>query len=462
MATLEYKSTWTGEQIDEAVGIALDGLIEKTYSELKELKDAGELTPGAKYLLTDYVTKYRQPYTNVIKTADIVQGDITTPESDKYEPLVLTAASTDTFYPIAASLQYPQDIIWYNFDDNKCEDGTTPRKGFIQRRIDTRNNINAPHDWRTILWARFKATAPTWTSGSVTRGQYFSMPAGLLGAGLGITLKDGTPTSASDNKFFMNTYSPLSNYMWTSMSRPFRPIFDKIVYAERYTFNADSTQIQAPIKMNTVMAENIYIGGFPQKNDANLKGLSNIVFRFDNEANKPKDVYIGNGSHNLSIDGYNYGLRIENNCHEMYIGFGSYNLKIGSGSFDNMIFGSAKGTIFNNQCSTNVFYNMDGCVIGSGCTGILMDGSYNKIGAGSGNISIGNGNYNIFNAYTGNISTGSVFNYNVVDSGISNKDMSGISELHGKSYPHRITKESGESVYAIHHVGTTPIYTSIP
>ena len=62
-----YQSIYTGSEIDEAIEIVFDGLIEKTYAELKEIKDAGKLIPGAKYKLTDYVTKYRQPYTNVIK-----------------------------------------------------------------------------------------------------------------------------------------------------------------------------------------------------------------------------------------------------------------------------------------------------------------------------------------------------------------------------------------------------------
>ena len=36
-------------------------LITKTYGELKTLKNAGKLVPGARYLLTDYVTIYRKP-----------------------------------------------------------------------------------------------------------------------------------------------------------------------------------------------------------------------------------------------------------------------------------------------------------------------------------------------------------------------------------------------------------------
>jgi hypothetical protein len=106
-----------------------------TYAELATMVSNNKLTAGKQYLLTDYKTKYRQPTTNVIK------------EVSTTERLVLTANSINSFQLICSSLDFPQDIIYYDFTNNKCEDGTTPRNGIIIRRIDTQMQINCTGDW---------------------------------------------------------------------------------------------------------------------------------------------------------------------------------------------------------------------------------------------------------------------------------------------------------------------------
>ena len=68
-------------------------LIEKTYQELKDLKDSSKLIPGAQYLITDFVTKYRQPYTNVIK-------DTLIPFFDEYDGEFITTLSDKTIFTI--------------------------------------------------------------------------------------------------------------------------------------------------------------------------------------------------------------------------------------------------------------------------------------------------------------------------------------------------------------------------
>ena len=124
------------------------------YEDLKALRDDGELIAGQKYLLTDYRTVYRQDRegTYVDKISAV-------------EPLILTAVSTNEFSSIAYSPSYPQDIIWYNFDNELSPDNSTlfydsvdriskGFKGIIIRRIDTQKNINYSYDWRTMLWWR--------------------------------------------------------------------------------------------------------------------------------------------------------------------------------------------------------------------------------------------------------------------------------------------------------------------
>ena len=135
----------------------IDEYMEFDYEDLKMLRTDGELIAGQKYLLTDYQTVYYQSRPEQTPNfADKVSA---------VEPLVLTAISTDEFSSIAYSPAYPQDVIWYNFDNELSPENTSlfyssvdriskGFKGIIIRRIDTQKNINYSYDWRTMLWWR--------------------------------------------------------------------------------------------------------------------------------------------------------------------------------------------------------------------------------------------------------------------------------------------------------------------
>jgi len=132
----------------------IDDYMAFDYEDLKGLRDGGELIAGQKYLLTDYQTVYRQD-----------RGGTYADKVSAVEPLVLMAISTDEFSSIAYSPAYPQDVIWYNFDNELSPENTTlfysyvdriskGFKGIIIRRIDTQKNIDYSYDWRTMLWWR--------------------------------------------------------------------------------------------------------------------------------------------------------------------------------------------------------------------------------------------------------------------------------------------------------------------
>ena len=138
------------------------------------MKDTSALTPGKRYILSDYATKYMQPDTNIMKTGSV-------------ERLILTAISVNKFAVECSSLDYPNDIIQYNFDMNVCEDGATARTGFILRRYDPIDHLNAPFDWRKMVWARYTPN-PTqysiagvltnyavWTSGAAVPGRIYKV-----------------------------------------------------------------------------------------------------------------------------------------------------------------------------------------------------------------------------------------------------------------------------------------------
>ena len=94
-----YVATQTGGTVQPLI-------IEGTYSEIKALKDAGELIIGTRYLITDFKTRY---------TINKDGADIETFEGP-IEPLIVTANSTSKFSNNATSTLHPKDEIQYTFD----------------------------------------------------------------------------------------------------------------------------------------------------------------------------------------------------------------------------------------------------------------------------------------------------------------------------------------------------------
>jgi hypothetical protein len=174
----------------------IDEYMEFDYEDLKTLRDDGELIAGEKYLLTDYQTVYQQSRPEQTPNfADKVSA---------VEPLVLTAISTDEFSSIAYSPTFPQDVIWYNFDNGLSPDNITlfyssveriskGFKGIIIRRIDTQKNINYSYDWRTMFWWR--------EAGIIAEGEYLTF------SDLATTYNVVSGSNCYNNTFGNNCYN---------------------------------------------------------------------------------------------------------------------------------------------------------------------------------------------------------------------------------------------------------------
>ena len=143
------------------------GVTAGTYAELKALADAGSLTEGGHYLLTDFRTRARlfDPEAPEV----FIEGSI--------EPLVITAASKTEFTGVAISTIYPEDEIIYEFNNIDIRAELTAKfdafmadnfinnnnftaygadRGFITYRKDPRNRLSAPYDWREYKFKRFE------------------------------------------------------------------------------------------------------------------------------------------------------------------------------------------------------------------------------------------------------------------------------------------------------------------
>jgi hypothetical protein len=144
-----YSEVYSKAEIDFIIsnistGAGGGGVIEKTYAELQDLVADSLLIKGQVYLLTDYMTTYIQPITNILKSSDVI------------EPLYLTAVNNSEFRNICYSALYKQDIVYYTFNgltrDNNNTEGFS--KGKIYRRIDTDKNNDIGTDWRHIRYER--------------------------------------------------------------------------------------------------------------------------------------------------------------------------------------------------------------------------------------------------------------------------------------------------------------------
>lgn len=131
----------------------LGEITQVTYAELEALKNNNELVVKNRYELTDFATIYNQSVTGIVRTGAI-------------ERLLLTPTSTNTFAQSVYSLDYPTDIIRYDFDNNLCEDGITPRKGKIIYRKNTLQNLSADYDFMNVKFRRFKVSSVTGYSGT--------------------------------------------------------------------------------------------------------------------------------------------------------------------------------------------------------------------------------------------------------------------------------------------------------
>ena len=135
-------------------------LLTYTYDELNTLKNYSLLIPGQKYEISDFVTTYNQPVTNTIKSGSV-------------ENLIIEAVSSNEFYTSATSLQFSKDIIYYNFNDNLCEDNVTPRTGKIIYRENPILKLVRKYDWRNVKFCRWALTADDFVAGAYTKGTYF-------------------------------------------------------------------------------------------------------------------------------------------------------------------------------------------------------------------------------------------------------------------------------------------------
>lgn len=123
----------------------------RTIAQLRAAMTAKTLKKGAKYQATDFTTIYDQPDYEGDGTA---KSTVLT-KTSAVEHLVFTANSDSTFDNYVSSVEYPTDIIQFDWSFTQTEVMGEPAKGRISYRADAQGNV-LDYDYRTILFKRYR------------------------------------------------------------------------------------------------------------------------------------------------------------------------------------------------------------------------------------------------------------------------------------------------------------------
>ena len=155
-----------------------------TYSELVDLIAANGLRTG-ELLRLEFQTVYYQitmedgDYVNVMEG----EGEEASPaiRTGETEHLILQATSANTLDKRARSIEYPDDIIHYDWNPANWntnlnfaigETMVEGWKGVIHFRRDTLLNNQTNHDYRNVVNRLYNVTQPTWAEGVYNEGDF--------------------------------------------------------------------------------------------------------------------------------------------------------------------------------------------------------------------------------------------------------------------------------------------------
>lgn len=179
-------------------------IIDVTYTQLTTLISSSGVLPGVYYRL-EYQNKHTIPGTSDNHTGPI-------------ENLLLLGITTTKVSKEAFSESFPNDSIHYDVSNSVCEDGTTTRTGYIERRISHDNSISTPFDFRNTKVRRYKQNNPNWTTtNAYSKGTVVLNSGSLFGCVVAHT--SGTSFATDKGNYWCRIYAISSNY-WGEYTTP--------------------------------------------------------------------------------------------------------------------------------------------------------------------------------------------------------------------------------------------------
>ena len=334
-------------------------ILETTYTQLNIEKTNTTLIPGQLYKFP-FQTIHQIPTTSTLNVGTS-------------EALIIRAISESEFGIEVYSLNYPNDIIHYDFDDILVEDGLTARSGKIVYRKDTENNLETYYDFRNVLLRRYDVSS-TLNDEWVTSTAIAEDDAVIYNDDLYKCGESHTSGVSFDADKFIKLFENISNnsYLWDSTSVVLgnTVVFSDTTFNDYYTFEAT--------------CENISIGRYETN-------YNNIVFGSTSGAS---NISIGDDSFNMNILGTS--LNIGSDCDNISVGNNSFDFEIGKNASNISIGDDSKNINIGSNISHLVLYNCDQVDIGSNCTNISLSNVNNsRIDNSNTNINITNNSSNI-------------------------------------------------------------------
>jgi hypothetical protein len=357
--------------VSNAMSSFSEAVSEVTYAEANDLMINNMLKVGTYYKITDYSTKHLIPNTSTLNTAPT-------------EHLLLLAKAPNQFNKLAISTTYA-DLIEYDFHNTLCEDGITPRNGFITRRIDLSNNLETPYDFRGVKFRRWQAdtAALAWNS------------------------------TVTYNK--KDVVYHTDGFLYISMVDNNAAVFDitkwgKLIDFRGYVMTSNQTIIGNTIIPATAAYVDILTFA---TNCADI-----YIAKTDNSLN---NITFGVNCEDITISPDCESLQFSNDCYHITVGatavdnyfYMSTNVKLDSGSYSNTFASSNKVTL-SMESTNNVFCEgVNDIVCGTGSDSIIL---YN----GCEDIKFGNNCTNITLAGTSSkLSFPTMFQNKTFSNGIS-------------------------------------------
>ena len=374
-------------------------LQEITWSELRNLRDAGSLLPGAMYRITDYKCTTTQTDTSTANNQfDIIMTAVS--EYKLSERCRAIRHTGDGYFP--AKTDFEAWDLWYCIDNDTDRfqwADTANGRGVIYRMIDEFNN-DCPYDFKNIKFKRSSSwfsTNSDWAianlGGRPTVDMWYYTFSGIL-----------TYSSIAVIDLSLNSHSSI--IQWEAVYN------NKISHASGAAANA---QYQLT---NNIFIERLSLAPMCYNNVIGESATGNT---FGYNCNNNSLEY----SCNLNIFGHGCTYNVlEYRAYQNNMGYGCSGNTIknnassntfGSSCSFNTIGCASRYIQFSNSCSSNIIGNQsnynefgtncDGNVLGAECTNNTFGNyfQYNKIG--------NNCNYCKFGNYCGNNTIGNECNY---------------------------------------------------
>jgi hypothetical protein len=359
-----------------------------TYAQLVAAIAAGELNEGEGIWITDYQTVHTIPNTSDTNTGEI-------------EPLLVTAISNNELKPEAYSVAFPDDVIYYNpTNDQTMVPGCT--KGYIYRRVDTKQSNDFPFDFRQVKFRRWQIDVPNWDNATeYSKMSVVKRPTGTAEEQLEvyISLVDSNTNNAVTNEAFWRRFefdnlsyiSPTAN-SW-DRSDEYTFIIPCSALYQDYHFFADGDYYAT-----------CYSNKLASPNENLIKNTNTVIFGANFTYNSISTNFTSNSiGDNFTLN--SIGAYFTHNS----IGADFYSNNIGT----NFYFNSIGANFYSNGIGDEFYSNIIGTDFTYNSIGAYF--SYNSIGAYFSNNSISNNfNSNIIGANCISNSIGAEFSSNSI------------------------------------------------